>query len=61
MERRCWVNHQCQGVLLVLMIVGQGPVALAVSAGGGGFDIFTLIYSFSFLSPGVVGWCDGAG
>ena len=31
--------------------VGQGPTALAVGAGGGCFDIFTLIYPFSFLSP----------
>ena len=50
-ERRCWVNFQCQGVLLVWMIVGQGPIALAVGAGGGCLDIFSLIYLFSFLSP----------
>ena len=50
-ERRCWVNFQCQGVLLVWMIVGQGPIALAVGAGGGCLDIFSLIYIFSFLSP----------
>ena len=30
--------------------VGQGPIALAVGAGGGGLDIFTLIYPFSFFS-----------
>ena len=35
----------------IWMIVGQGPIALAVGAGGGGLDIFTLIYPFSFLSP----------
>ena len=34
-----------------LMIVGQGPTALVVSAGGGCLDIFTLIYLFSSLSP----------
>ena len=39
-ERRCWVNFQCRGVLLVWMIVGQGPIALAVGAGGGCLDIF---------------------
>ena len=50
-ERRCWVNFQCRGVLLVWMIVGQGPIALAVGAGGGCLDIFSLIYLFSFLSP----------
>ena len=35
----------------ILITVGQGPIALAVGAGGGGLDIFTLIYPFSFLSP----------
>ena len=35
----------------IWMIVGQGPTALAVGAGGGGLDIFTLDYLFSFLSP----------
>ena len=35
----------------IWMIVGQGPIALAVSAGGGCLDIFTLLYPFSFLSP----------
>ena len=50
-ERKCWVNFQCRGVLLVWMIVGQGPIALAVGAGGGCLDIFSLIYLFSFLSP----------
>ena len=37
------------------MIVGQGPIALAVGASGGCLDIF------SPLSYGVVGWCDGPG
>ena len=32
------------------MIVGQGPIALAVGAGGGCLDIFTLLYPFSPLS-----------
>ena len=49
--RRCWVNFQCRGVLLIWSIVGQGPIALAVGAGGGCLDIFSLIYHFSFLSP----------
>ena len=35
----------------IWMIVGQGPTALTVGAGGGGLDMFTLIYSFSPLSP----------
>ena len=50
-ERRCWVNFQCRGVLLVWMIVGQRPIALAVGAGGGCLDIFfshlSLLFSFS--------------
>ena len=37
--------------LTILMIVGQGPIALAVGAGGGCLDIFTLLYPFSPLSP----------
>ena len=39
------------GVLLIWIIVGQGPIALVVGAGGGCLDIFSLIYHFSFLSP----------
>ena len=35
----------------IWITVGQGPIALAVGAGGGGLDIFTLIYPFSLLSP----------
>ena len=31
--------------------VGQGPTALAVGAGGGCLDIFSLIYPFFPLSP----------
>ena len=34
-----------------LDIVGQGPTALGVGAGGGCLDIFTLIHPFSPLSP----------
>ena len=35
----------------ILIPVGQGPIALAVGTGGGGLDVFTLIYPFSPLSP----------
>ena len=35
----------------ILITVGQGPIALAVGAGGGVLDIFTLLYLFSPLSP----------
>ena len=39
-------------VLIIWIIIGQGPIALAVGVGGGCFDIFfSLIYHFSFLSP----------
>ena len=33
----------------IWMIVGQGPIALAVGAGGGCLDIFTLLYPFLYL------------
>ena len=51
MVRRCWVNFQCQGVLLIRIIVGQGPIVLEVGADGGCLDIFSLDYLFSFLFP----------
>ena len=50
-ERRCWINLQCRGVLQVWTIEGQRPIALALGAGGGCLDIFSLVYLFSFLSP----------
>ena len=34
----------------ILVTEGQGPIALAVHAGRGGLDIFTLIYLFSSFS-----------
>ena len=40
----------------IWMIVGQGPVALAVGAGRS----YSFLSSFS-IPLGVVGWCDGAG
>ena len=36
--------------------VGQGPTALAMGAGGGCLDIFTLDYPFCPLSPSL--WPD---
>ena len=51
MVRRCWVNFQCRGVLPIWIKVGQGPIVLAIGAGGGCLDIFPLVYHFSFLSP----------
>ena len=38
------------GVLLIWIRVGQGPSVLAVGAGGGCLDIFSLVYHFSFFS-----------
>ena len=48
-------NIQCRGVLLIWIIVGQGPIALAVGAVGGCLDIFSLIFHLSFR-----GWSGGA-
>ena len=50
-ERRCWVNFQCRGDLLVWILVGQGPIALAVGAGRGVFGHFFSHLSFLFFSP----------
>ena len=54
--RRCCVNFQCRGVLVIWIIVGQGPIALAVGASGGCLKKISLIYHFSFLSPSL--WPD---
>ena len=35
----------------IWMTVGQGLIVLAVGAGGGCLDIFTLVYPFSPFSP----------
>ena len=48
--RRYWVNIQCRCVLLNWIIVGQGPIALALGAGGGCLDFFLSSIS-SLLSP----------
>ena len=48
--RWCWVNFQCQGVLLIWIVVGQGPIAPAVGADGGCLDIFSRVYHISFPS-----------
>ena len=77
MVQWCWVNFQCRGVLLIWIIVGQGPTALVIGAGGGCLDIFlsSVIFHFylplsgrrpdslylSLLSPGIVRWGDSAG
>ena len=40
-----------RGFLLIWIMVGQGLIVLAVGAGGGCLDIFSLVYHFTFLSP----------
>ena len=40
----------------IWMIVGQGPTVLAVGAGGGCLDIFTLIYPFLKLDQNPLHW-----
>ena len=48
--QRCWVNFQCQGVSLIWIIVGQGPNAPAVVAGGVCLDtLVSSIFSLFFL------------
>ena len=44
-------NLPVPGRPTIWMIVGQGPIALAIGAGGGCLDIFTLLFLFSSLSP----------
>ena len=44
----CWVKLPVPGRPTICITVGQGPPALAVGAGWGCLDIFTLIYHFSF-------------
>ena len=39
------------GLPTIWIIVGQGPIALAVGACSGCLDIFTLHYPFSHLPP----------
>ena len=45
------LNFQCRGLLLIWIIVGQGPTAFAVGAGWDCLDIFSLICHFSLLPP----------
>ena len=44
-------NLPVPGRPTIWMVVGLGPTALAVDAGGCCLDIFALIYPFSPLSP----------
>ena len=47
--RRCWVNFHCQGVLLIWITVGQGPIVLAIGAGC--LDFFLSSISSLFFLP----------
>ena len=44
------IESVSEGRPTIWVIVGQGPTALAVGAGGGCVDIFSLVYHFSFLT-----------
>ena len=46
------VYFQCRGVLLIWIIVGQGPIALAEGAGTGCLHFFFSRLSFLFLLLG---------
>ena len=48
--RRCWINFQSWSVLLIWNIVGQGPIVLAVGAGGVVWTFFlSSVFSLFFI------------
>ena len=47
----CWVNFQCQFIILIGIIVGQGPIAPAVNVAGVVGTVLALICLLSLLSP----------
>ena len=49
--RRCWVNFQYRGVLLTWITIGQGPIVLAVGAGGVVRTFFLSSIFFLFFLP----------
>ena len=51
--RWCWVKLPVPGVLLhvIWIIIGHGPTALALGAGGGLFDYFFLSSIISLFLP----------
>ena len=51
MVRSYWVNFHFRGVLLVWTMVGQGPITLAVGAGGRCLDIFLSSMISLFYLP----------
>ena len=56
MVQWCWVNFQCQGILLIWIRVGQGPTVLAVGAGGvvWTFLLSSIISLFLSLGDGMI-------
>ena len=50
MVQWCWVYFQCRGLLLIFIIVGRGPTALAIGTGGDRLDIFSIVCLFSLSS-----------
>ena len=59
MVRWPWENFQCRGVQLIWELVGQGPTALAVDAGGVGVVWIFLSRLSCFLSPFSLSLGDG--
>ena len=41
-------SFQCRGILLIWVIIGQGPTVFAVGAGRGCMVNFSLVDHFSF-------------
>ena len=47
-------NFRCRDVLLIWIIEGEGPTVLAVGAGGGCLDVFSLAsFSLSGRRPDI--------
>ena len=46
-----WVHFQCRGVPLIWIIVGQGPIALAVGAVEDRLNNFSLVFLFLLFLP----------
>ena len=49
--RRCWVNFQCRGVLLIWITVGQWPIVLAVGAVRVVWTFFSHLPPLFFFLP----------
>ena len=49
--QQCRVNFLCRRVLLIWILVGQGPTALALGAEGGCLDIFLSSITSLFFIP----------